>query len=722
VAPRLLYGPLMRISTLTVCATLVASVMASAAACTTGSPAEPAASDSTASVQPVPPSTFHPDSPYVYVAKVKNVLVGLPPTDAEVKQVVADPSALKSLIQTWMTSSEFAPLYQQKMQRFFELAFQQTQIAVTDLQDQSYPRADDNPWTAPEFMQNIEQSFARTMVSFMLAGTPLTEAMTTDSLMMTPALMEYYAFLDALEVTDDGLPYDYFAHAYPNQSITIQYAGGPVALADSVTPGGKNFMTWYYPALPAAQAFETKKVGDCNTDPIVLPARASTLHLLLLGGIDEYNPAGEPEGPNCFPYGPTLYDAPVANASAQLTATDFTTWKMVKIRRPNPGETPTWFYDLPTLRTAAELVLRVPRVGFFTTPAFFANWQTNTSNTMRVTMNQALIVATGAAVDGTDTTVPPSTPGLDAAHAAPGSACYGCHKLLDPTRSILSATYSVFYKTQTTASLIDQPGLFAFQGVINTKIHDVTDLASTLATHPLVAAAWATKLCYYVNSYECQSTDPEFQRIVDDFKAKNFNWNSLVAEMLASPLTTYASPTESATRNAYVVAVSRRDHLCAALNARLGFTDVCALSAMTPTPPGAVVPDIVAGLPSDGYGRGAVAPVLPNQPTLFYRAGTENICEQIASEVIDTPAATLAELKKANPGLKQWSSSDPQTAISDFVGTLMGLVPSDPRSAKAQAMLESHFTQASAMTNATEALQSTFITACLAPTAVSIGL
>ena len=41
----------------------------------------------------------------------------------------------------------------------------------------------------------------------------------------------------------------------------------------------------------------------------------------------------------------------------------------------------------------------------------------------------------------------------------------------------------------------------------------------------------------------------------------------------------------------------------------------------------APIPQIAGGLPSDGYGRGATAPVLPNQPTLFYRAGLENICE-----------------------------------------------------------------------------------------------
>jgi hypothetical protein len=717
----------MRFLTLSVLATFAASALASAAACNTGSPADPGSTYSATSTTGSGP-TFIPSTPYVYVAKVKNVLVGLPPTDAEVKQVVNDPSSLQTLIGTWMTSPEFAPLYQNKMQRFFELAFQQTQIAVSDLMDQSYPRADDNPWTAPELMQNVQQSFARTMIYLTSQGKPLTEAMTTQSFMMTPALMEYYAFLDALEVTDAGNPYDYLAKAYPGQQITVQYAAGPVPLADSVNPASPSFMKWYYPALPGLASYEAGYVKGCNTDPLVFPIRATTLHLLIIGSIDAYNPAGQPEGPNCYPYAPSLLHPGVPNNSAQLTAEDFTTWKMVTIRQPSTGEAPTWFYDLPTLRSSSELVLRIPRVGFFSTPAYFANWQTNTSNTMRVTMNQALIVATGKAVDGTDLTIPPNAPGLDvppgldAAHASASSACYGCHRLLDPTRSILSATYSVWYKSQTTESLIDTPGEFAFQGVINTKVKSVFDLANTLATHPLVASAWPTKLCYYVNSFECQQTDPEFLRIVADFKATNYNWNTLVAELMASPLTTFASPTETTQTNGEVVAVSRRDHLCAALNARLGFTDVCMLNSLTPTPQKAIIPNVVAGLPSDGYGRGSVAPVLPNQPTLFYRGGTENICEQVAVEVIDPTAALKATLLESNPNLKQWSSADPQPAITDFVQIVMGLVPSDPRYAKALALLQSHFAQASAMTNASAALQSTFTTACLAPSADAIGL
>ena len=85
--------------------------------------------------------------------------------------------------------------------------------------------------------------------------------------------------------------------------------------------------------------------------------------------------------------------------------------------------------------------------------------------------------------------------------------------------------------------------------------------------------------------------------------------------------------------------MSRRDHLCAALDNRLGLSDVCGLKATTKKQMTATVPQIVSGLPSDGYGRGSTIPVLPNQPSLFYRAATENICAAVAAQVIDVAAA-----------------------------------------------------------------------------------
>jgi hypothetical protein len=106
--------------------------------------------------------------------------------------------------------------------------------------------------------------------------------------------------------------------------------------------------------------------------------------------------------------------------------------------------------------------------------------------------------------------------------------------------------------------------------------------------------------------------------------------------------------------------------------------------------------------------------VLPNLPTLFYRAGTENICEAAAALVIDTkPAGSV----------KHWASNAPDAAIADFVAILMALGPADPRSAKAVTVLRAHFDAATASgASSSDALKSTFVAACLAPSATSIGM
>src|ERR1019366_5550166 len=275
----------------------------------------------------------------------------------------------------------------------------------------------------------------------------------------------------------------------------------------------------------------------------------------------------------CTQYGGTAM-------APQLTAADFDTWKMVTIRPPAQGESPTTLYDLASLRSASELVLTIPRVGFFSTPAFLANWQTNTSNQARVTTNQALIVALGSQVDGTDATNPPTTPGLDTVHASQ-AACVGCHRTLDPTRSIMASTYSWDYHNQAEAEYAGQQGLFAFQNVVK-PVTSIADFAAMLATHPLFAQAWAQKLCYYANSSPCQPTDPEFQRIVGLFTSSGFQWSTLVREIFASPITTNAAATSTRSDEGKIIAVSRRDHLCAALDARLGFADLCGLDATTP--------------------------------------------------------------------------------------------------------------------------------------------
>jgi hypothetical protein len=644
---------------------------------------------------------FVATSPASYVAKVKNVLVGLPPTDDEVKAVTADPTQMKTLVAGWMK----LPGYATKMKRFFELAFQQTQVTAVDFSDMFFPKQIDiNATTTPLLVQNAQQSFARTMIELIAEGRPLGDATTTTKLMMTTAMKEMYAFLDVWQVDDAGKVTDLFKQAHPKQPITVEAAAGPIPIADTLDPTSPNYMHWYDPDV----ATNDMQVAGCTQDPLVYdPPSALTLHYLLYGALDGHkNPTG---GPNCPPAGGTAM-APQLDAT-----TDFSDWTLVTIRPPTGPEAVTPFYDLPSLRAAKELVLTSPRVGFFSTPAFFANWQTNTSNQMRVTMNQTLIVALGAQVDGTGLTIPPTTPGLDTAHST-SAACLACHQDLDPLRSIFSSTFSWNYHAQQDQALAAQKGIFAFGGVI-TPVKTLGELGSTLAAHPFFAEAWAQKLCTYVNSSPCAHDDPEFKRVIAAFQSSGLKWDTLVLELLSSPLVTNAAPTATAAAAGEVIAVARRDHLCAALNARLGFDDVCGLNAVTRKQAQAPIAQIASGLPSDGYGRGATMPVLPNDPTLFYRAGTENVCAIVAAAVIDVPAA------KQTPGVTQWSSAMPDAAIADFVGTVMGLPPSDARAAPAATILKSHFTDAmTAGATASDALKSTFITACLAPSAVSIGL
>jgi hypothetical protein len=635
------------------------------------------------------PLPFVPDSPNVYVAKVKNVLLGLPPTDDELKAVNADPSQLGALVDGWMKQPE----YQTKMLRFFELAFQQTQITpldFVDMLDQGQLQLGNTL-----LLQNVQQSFAYTMLDVAMNGKPFTQAVTTQTHSLTTALKTFYALLDVWQIANamNSLT-DYFQKANP--SLTIYVTAKSVALKDTLDPKSPSYMHWTDPGVATL-----KGPAACQTDPIAYPARANTLFEILQGSFPGRKLA---DGTQC----------PGGSGTGQLTDKDYSDWTPTNIRTPSGSEATTAFYDLQTLRGGTEMVLKRPYVGFFSTPAFFANWQTNQSNEMRVTLNQTLIVATGAQIDGNDATIPSSTPGLDATHAN-SPQCVGCHQLLDPTRSIFASTFSWNYGTQLDPTWQNQKGLFAFQGV-QSNVSTIYDFASTLAAHPLFASAWAQKLCYYVNSEACAADDPEFQKIVDAFKGSSYAWNALVKAVVTSPITTHAATTVTATTNGEVVGVSRRDHICAAWNARLGFADICGLDvSQKPVAPSTALA-IVAGLPSDGYGRGAVAPVLPNQPSLFFRAGTENLCEALAALVVDakTPPA----------GAKTWSSAQPDAAIADFVSLVIGVPPSDPRSAPLTTALQAHFASAKAQTGttATAALQSTFMAACMAPSAVSMGM
>jgi hypothetical protein len=260
-----------------------------------------------------------------------------------------------------------------------------------------------------------------------------------------------------------------------------------------------------------------------------------------------------------------------------------------------------------------------------------------------------------------------------------------------------------------------QPGLFAFRGV-QAPVSTMHDLGAVLSTHPLFAGAWVQKLCYWVNSQGCDPSDPETQRLTALFISSGYAWDALVKAVVTSPLTTHASPTLTATQHGVTIAVARRDHLCAQWNARFNLADVCQVNATTTGPQPYFLAQIVPGLPSDGYSRGGTSPVLPNDPTLFYRGGIENLCHGLATFLIDNASAP--------PGAKTWSSAQPAAAIADFVSLVAGLPPSDPRSSALSQILTDHFNTAKATAgiSQTVALESTFMAACMAPSATAVGL
>jgi len=120
------------------------------------------------------------------------------------------------------------------------------------------------------------------------------------------------------------------------------------------------------------------------------------------------------------------------------------------------------------------------------------------------------------------------------------------------------------------------------------------------------------------------------------------------------------------------------------------------------------VQQIATVLPSDQYSRGAEAPVLAADPSLFFRTGMENICAAIAGQLIDAGAPP------------RWTSDNPTPAIADFVHTLMGIEKA--RDATPLSILTSHFQSArTAGLGASDSLKSTFVLACLSPSVVGIG-
>lgn len=595
-----------------------------------------------------PTTDFEAVAPASYVNKVKTLLVGSAASADEIASAAAGQAALKGLIQAWLETPEFS----EKLGDFLRVALQQKLVGSLDSQ---FQRLRGNTATLNAFKSNVQESFVRTALDIVSNNRPFTEVLTTHRFAATTGLLSALAYLDHTETELRAEKHTVV------REPTADMPAAPLPLDYSV----QNHV-WQIATLP-----ETCEVAPLNADP---------LFEMMLGFVQ------------CKGVGAGQYRF----LDSVLGEADFNDWRFVSVKAAANAKAVPIFYDVASLRGASQIALRQPRLGFFTTPAFLANWETNEDNQFRVTTSQTVITALGKIFSPADATQPVRLDGLAKEHAAPGTTCYGCHQFLDPMREYFAQSFSFDFQRPEKASTITPS--FAFQGYTH-DAGDLDDFAQALADHPAFATGWTQKLCYWANSQPCSEKDPEFQRIAQAFKDSSFNLKTLLVELLSSPLVTGAAFSESFKAQAPFVSITRKQHLCRALDARLGVPDACGVAAS------------FAGLvPEDDFSRGAAEPVQTAVTGLFHYAAVEKLCSRLATKLVGSTANAPFQVKT------------PEAALDSFVEKLMGLGVGTPRHDSVRQSLGEHFTAAKATTNPTTALRSAFIVACVSPEVQALGL
>jgi len=648
---------------------------------------------------PPPPNAFTALATSSVLRKVKNVLTGLAPTDAELA-AGAGKAALQAQIDQWMQTPEF----QDKMMLFFSNAFQQNSFALSDFQFQLRNRPGslgvanfgDNAF--PMLMKNLQESFARTAIALAQEGRPMSDLLTTDRFMMTTALKSLYMQIET--ATD--------SRSNPNVlKFKFDYSRRP-ALADSLNPDSPDFMVFGFEA-PTTATVARKFNDNCPGKSLVaqFPGNVPLFHLLL-GGVDRDSGTNGTGITNtgCFERAIKPY----------FTPADLSDWQMVQIVKGTRIEP----WELFKLRASgATLPSAAPRISFFTTPAFLATWNTNDSNSHRVTANQALLAALGQGFSNASQSIPipPNTAALDGAHAVDSSECFICHKSLDPMRQFFGNFYADNDKPKSGTGAGPQPS-FGFGNVTGNGrtlvdfgnfLKQVTDKQVASSPVSRFALEMTQKLCFFANSARCDETDPEMRRIAAAFENGSFNFKGLIRDMFSSPLVTATANTKTFQGNGVTISIARRDQLCQALSNRLKVPDVCQISLPSPARPSKIA-TLSNSLPFDTFSRGSEEPVTSSDANVFYRAASESLCEAIATLVVD---GTQSVFQSANVN----------AATEDMVTKVMALPPSDPKHAAAVSILKAHNAAAvKAGATPTDAMRSTFSAACLSPSSLGLGI
>lgn len=648
----------------------------------------------------LPFEALPPDSS---LTKVKTLLTGKVPTDAEFKAYRSNQEALKEIVSKWVASPEYYKI----MERFFADAFQQSQVNRLDFGGNF---GDGQTFPDERLVRNYRQSFAKTVTEIIKNDRSFQEVATTKQFMMTSAMMVDYAFHDTSGRADIGAngrmktedKIDRLTEKNPNWSFRITEA--PVSLKDTMDPASPNFLKFSVPSLNDYFAGPNRNCG--NVDTITINGQnagtnaqrlSNWLYRFMTGDRFVYKTGSAEDESACRSI--------VEVAPKLLSNSDYNDWRLVTIK---PASAQRWskFYDYPALRKADELHLYSPRVGYFTTQAFFAQFNTNFSNQARGITNQTMIVGLGESFNGGNGDFKFRAAGQDLDHASQPE-CFACHNNLDPMKQFFRVNYSLNFSEQRKEDVKSITPTFLFKGVQRSG-STMDLLGESIAQHPDFAIAWTQKLCSYANSSDCRRDDAELVRIAKVFADSGFKWNTLAVELFSSPIITLSSRTDTGVLLKNSAPIARRAQLCAILDSRLGKTNLCGLGQIQTDTDDETIPSVAMQLPADQYSRGAEAPSLVADSDPFYLSAIEKICALVADKVVNTEDQTLP-----------LQSTMPKVAIQNIVSGLMA-VPGD-KSSKPIEILSAHFEAAKAGgSSPEEALKSVFVLGCMSPAVSSI--
>lgn len=601
---------------------------------------------------------FEPQPIEAAIAKAKLLVHGAAVTAEELAAVKADPGALRSLVDGWSTTPEFAA----KMRTFLGTALQQDSIG-TLREGPGFPTAH---FTASDALrESVSSSFVDTALDVVTSGRPFTEVVTTRTRKVSTAELVLLAYSEQTSSEIASARFD------------VRLVG-PRRKKDVPATLTKVGDVWELGGA-AAEGEETCRFNPGKGPvPAVQTLSAAQFLSLLFGRVRCRDTLGD------------------LKFSPPVTAADHETTRNVTFTQASAAQVA--FYDLAKLRAIPNgglLPLRVPRVGFSGTTVFLDNWRTNPDNAFRVTLNQTLLVGLGATFAMGDPT-PNASSGIDEAHANPSSPCYGCHRLMDPMRPLLSNGADTSYRATSAAPV---PATFAFFGQ-RSEGTTADDLARAVVSHPRFASAWALKVCGWATSRACSEAEPGVTELAASFRDSGFDFRKLVVDVVSSPVVTGLSGGALAARP--IVSIARRRHLCAALRVRLGpsfdATGVCALS--DPSALGRLVSD-------DTFARGQADLVQTAAPGTIQAAGLDRLCTALAPQIVTV----------------SFPPAEQDASVRKLVESLMGLPLGHPRHDAAIGALGAHVASVIAAGGSTaDAMQSAFIVACSSPDFAGAGL